>query len=182
MAGKLQRALYEIAEDNYGYVTAAQAHEAGVSKRGLADLVRLGSMRRVARGVYRIVDFPASEYDSYFQATLWPQGLRGVLSHETALDLWGLCDVNPAKVHLTIPASHRVRRKIPDLYVLYSADLDPTDISVLEGITITTVPRTLRDCIETGTRSDLIRQAVERAVSQRTLTPQEASSLLLELP
>jgi predicted transcriptional regulator of viral defense system len=28
-----------------------------------------------------------------------------VISHDTALDLWDLCDVNPAKVHVTVPAA-----------------------------------------------------------------------------
>jgi len=35
------------------------------------------------------------------------------LSHETALDLHDLCDVNPAQIHLTVPAAYRLRRRIP---------------------------------------------------------------------
>ena len=45
MPGKLQRALFEIAEDNHGYVTTGQAAEIGVSRHRLADLARLGAMR-----------------------------------------------------------------------------------------------------------------------------------------
>ncbi len=37
------------------------------------------------------------------EATLWPRGAHGALSHETALDLYGLSDVNPAKIHITVP-------------------------------------------------------------------------------
>jgi len=181
MAGKLQRALFEIAEDNYGYVTSAQATGAGVSRHGLADLARLGSLQRVAHGVYRIVDFPASQYDTFFEATLWPQGTRAVLSHDTALDLWDLCDVNPAKVHLTIPKAHRVRRQVPALYVLHAADLKPIDIGSFEGIPTTTVQRTLRDCIASGTRRDLLNQAIDKAVATRAIDASIADDFRREL-
>jgi predicted transcriptional regulator of viral defense system len=177
MAGKLQRALFEIAEDNYGYVTTSQATEIGVPRRGLADLTRLGAMHRVAYGVYRIVDFPATELDSYFEATLWPQGVRGILSHESALDLWDLCDVNPAKVHVTVPRAHRVRRQVPALYVLHNDDLEPEDLDSFEGIPITTVERTLHDCIDGGTRHDLLKQAIANAVERRAITAATADDL-----
>lgn len=42
-------------------------------------------------------------------ATSWASG-RGVLSHDTALDLHELCDINPAKVHLTLPPDYSPRR------------------------------------------------------------------------
>lgn len=177
MPGKLQRAIFEIAEDNYGYVTTTQAAGIGVSRRGLADLARLGALHRVAYGVYRIVDFPASELDSYYEATLWPQGVRGVLSHESALDLRELCDVNPAKVHVTVPRAHRVRREVPALYVLHHADLEPADLDSFEGIPITTVERTLRDCIEAGTRHDLLEQALATAVERQAILGASAEDL-----
>lgn len=175
MAGKLQRAIYEVAEDNYGYVTTSQAAEIGVSRRGLADLARLGAMQRTSYGVYRIVDFPVTPLDSYFEATIWPLGVRGVLSHETALDLWDLCDVNPAKVHFTVPSAHRFRREVPPLYVVHHDDLDDADVGKFEGIPITTVERTLRDCIEAGTRRDLLQQAITNAVERRSLTTAAAA-------
>jgi predicted transcriptional regulator of viral defense system len=43
-------------------------------------------------------------------AALWPAG-RGVLSHDTALELHELCDVNPEKIHLTVPADYQPRRR-----------------------------------------------------------------------
>ncbi len=40
-------------------------------------------------------------------AALWPKGIQGVLTHDTALDLWDVSDVNPAKTHITVPHGHR---------------------------------------------------------------------------
>jgi hypothetical protein len=47
---------------------------------------------------------PPSSLDAYMDAVLWPgRGVRDMLSHETALDLYGLSDVNPAKIDVTLP-------------------------------------------------------------------------------
>lgn len=43
--------------------------------------------------------FPRTGSTKFMQATLWPRGL-GIISHDSALDLWELCDVNPARIHL----------------------------------------------------------------------------------
>ena len=38
---------------------------------------------------------------------------RGVLSHDTALDLYELCDINPARIHITIPTAYRLPKAVP---------------------------------------------------------------------
>ena len=43
------------------------------------------------------------------EAVLWT-GRRGALSHETALDLFELSDVNPSAIHLTVPRAFRTRK------------------------------------------------------------------------
>ncbi len=42
------------------------------------------------------------------EAALWADG-PGVISHESALLLWGLADVNPRLIHLTVPPPYRPR-------------------------------------------------------------------------
>ncbi|HKO27522.1 MAG TPA: hypothetical protein VJU80_08710, partial [Solirubrobacteraceae bacterium] len=54
-----------------------------------------GHLERRATGVYRLRLTPASSLDAYMEAVSGP-GVRGVLSHETGLDLYGLSDVNLA--------------------------------------------------------------------------------------
>lgn len=103
--------LYRIAEDQLGYFTTAQAAEAGVDRRVVAAMVKRGTLERTSRGVYRIVNFPPSELSEYIEAALWPHGTTGVVSHESALRLYDLGDVNPSKVHITLPRAFRVRRR-----------------------------------------------------------------------
>ena len=44
------------------------------------------------------------------EAALWPVGVRGVLSHHTALDSIHVCDVNPNEVHISVPRGRRPQR------------------------------------------------------------------------
>jgi predicted transcriptional regulator of viral defense system len=39
--------------------------------------------------------------------------VRGTISHESALALYGLSDVSPSKVHITLPPALRIRRTPP---------------------------------------------------------------------
>ena len=71
-----------------------EARRVGVRPQRLAEMARRGALRREGHAVYRLEPFPAHELDSYRKATLWPYPVEGVLSHETALDLYELSDVN----------------------------------------------------------------------------------------
>lgn len=177
MAGKTQRALYEIAEDRYGFVTSDEAAAAGVPSRRLAELAARGTLEHVSRGIYRLVDFPPSDLDEFMAAMLWPRGVQGVVSHESVLELLGLCDVNPAKIHLTVPVGHRPRRDLPAAYELHRAHLEDGEVTVHEGIAITTVARAVRDCLDLGTGRELLSQAVAAARERGLLGPAQARDL-----
>jgi predicted transcriptional regulator of viral defense system len=113
---KWDQKLYEIAEGQLGYFTAAQAKAAGMPQVRLVQLRQSGDIERVSRGVYRLARYPIYHLGEYMEAALWPQvrrpGTRGVVSHTSALAIYGLSDASPAKVHLTLPASARVRREV----------------------------------------------------------------------
>lgn len=175
------RALYSLAEDQMGYVTTAQAGTVGVSPMALVMMTRRGTLERVSRGVYRLVDFPAQPLAQYMQATLWPYGRAGVLSHETALSLHELSDVDPPKVHVTVPADFRVQRAIPGYLVLHHGDLPPKDVTRLEGMPITTPARTIRDCIQAHLGPALVTQAIDEARRAGVLDAETAAALSREL-
>jgi predicted transcriptional regulator of viral defense system len=162
MPGRNYTRLFELAEDDYGYFTAEEARDAGVHPRRLGEMAKRGTIRRVSFGVYRIEQFPVHELDTYAAATLWPHGVRGVISHETALDLYGLSDVNPAKIHITVPKAHRIRRRpLPELYVIHHEDLAGEDVTRHEGLPIVTAAKAVRQCATEHLRRDLVEQALE---------------------
>ena len=56
----------------------------------------------LGRGLYRMPAVPVTSLDAYVEAVLC-SGHQGVLSHEIALDLYELCDVNPVAIVTRLP-------------------------------------------------------------------------------
>ena len=178
--------LYEIAEGQFGYFTAAQARAAGVLQVRLVQLHKSGDIERVSRGVYRLSRFPISPIAQYMEASLWPQvrrpDVRGVISHDSALVVYGLSDVSPAKIHLTLPLDMRVRRMVPRHMVLHYADLASADVrQIAGGIPATTPERTIRDVHAAHIGPALVRQAIEDGRRTGRLSLDTADRLEREL-
>lgn len=172
MPGRVYTELLEAANGQYGYVTADDARAEGVDPTFLRVMAHRGLLERTARGVYRFSIIPATALDQYMEAVLWPR-TKALLSHETALDLHDLCDVNPARIHITVPAGYRLRRDVPPMYQLHERDLDDADITMHEGIPIVTVRRAILDGIEANIGGHLISQAVKGARARGLITPQQ---------
>lgn len=164
MPGKRYDQLYELAADQFGYVTAAQARAAGISPQTLVMMERRNALRRTSHGVYRLINFPESEHDAFMEAVLWPVGVSAVISHDTALLLHELGDVNPTVIHLTVPRGYRTTRIVPRHIRIHFQDLMDEERMVHDGLPITTPERTIRDCISTHLGPALIDQAVDSAV------------------
>jgi len=175
------RAIFTLADEQMGYVTTAQAGSVGVSPMALVMMARRGTVERVSRGVYRLATYPTFPLAHYMEGVLWPAGRTGVISHETALALYGLSDANPGKMHITLPAGFRVQRQTPDYMVVHFTNLPSDDVTRLEKLPITTPARTIRDCIEANLGSSLIKQAVADAAATNRISPMVAAELLREL-
>src|SRR5258708_7248302 len=177
--------LYELAEDQAGYFTAAQGREAGIHQVRLAHLHQRGDIERVTRGVYRLTRYPVSPLGQYMEAALWPQVRRpdahGVISHESALAIYGLSDANPANVHVTLPTGLRIRRAVPKRLALHYADLAPKDVKQVDGVPVTTAARAIRDAHGSHLGPALIRQAISDGRRTGQLTLDEAEQLDREL-
>jgi predicted transcriptional regulator of viral defense system len=181
MPGRAYHSLFEIAADQHGYFTATQARESGIRPGTVVMMEQRRSVERVARGVYRLVHFPLSPNALYMEATLWPAGIRGVISHESALVLHDLSDVNPAKVHLAVPRAFRVRRDVPAYLVLHPMDLRDEEVELVDGIPATTPERTIRDCHAAHLGPALIRQAIEDGRRLGALSSATADALERDL-
>jgi predicted transcriptional regulator of viral defense system len=170
--------IYEIAEGQHGYFTASEAKAAGILPDTVVKMARRGVIERISQGVYRIVNFPVFTHGQLIEATLWPhEGVRGVISHESALSFHELSDVSPAKVHITLPTSHRVRRAVPPYLIVHHADLPPSDREIIEGIHVTTPRRSIMDAHRAHLGPALIRQAIEDGRRSGRLTHKDADEL-----
>ncbi|MPZ00543.1 MAG: hypothetical protein GEU97_21705 [Actinophytocola sp.] len=177
MAGRIQAKLWEVALDQHGYVTSADARALGINVVELGKLAYRRQLERVGYGVYRFPQLPVDEFDAHMLATLWA-GSRGVLSHDTALELYELCDINPDKIHITVPGRYQPRRRGGELYVVHREDLGSEQVRRFENIPIVTAITAIDQGIRSGVPSYLLRQAVQ-AARTRGLVPREAEADLV---
>jgi predicted transcriptional regulator of viral defense system len=156
--------LREVAFDQHGFVTTEQALEVDVSNASLSMMVRRGRLERVEHGLYRVPQIPVTQYDEFHRAVLWAGFPQTCLSHDTALDAWGISDINPNEIHITVGTKRRIGKAIPKFYVIHRLELAPGQITWWEGIPTVSAATAVEQCIVTGTPTYLIRQALERSV------------------
>lgn len=168
--------LVEVAAEQHGYVTTRDARDIGVDPVQLRLLAGRGRLERVGRGVYRVPVLPRGEHDDLAAAVSWTLG-RGIISHESALALHALADVNPSRIHLTVPRNNHPRAAGGELYRVHRRDLQAAHVTSVDGIPVTTVARTIKDCVKTGTDPYQLRAAIERAEAEGTLRRGSAAEL-----
>lgn len=164
--------LYKYAVRQQGMFTTKQAEEAGYKRNNHAYHVSMGNWIREMRSIYRLPMFPQDDEDA--QLVLWhlwardrAENPQGVYSHDTALRIYDLSDLMPAKLHMTVPKQFRRFNAIPDVLVLWHDNLTEADISSMRGFAVTTPMRTLLDIARTRHLDEtLIWQAVKEAVDR----------------
>lgn len=172
--------LREIALDQHGLITASQAADVGVSRPSLSYLAKNKRIERVNRGIYRISQTPQSPYDVQQQALLWA-GEEAILSHDTALAAWGVCDINPTTTHITIPKAKRIKRETPKGVVLHKGNIDRSQVKWWEGMQTASLHLSIQQCIIRGVSSHLIEQAIQNGVSHGMLQKHDAEMLYAKM-
>lgn len=153
----LHRALSALAYNQAGYFTAAQAKDVGYSYQAQKHHADTGNWLRIDRGLFRLPEWPAQPDDTYVRWTLWSGG-RGVVSHDSALHVHGLSDVDPALVHLTVPEGFRARDA---MVVTHHGVVPAEDREQRAGWTVTAPLRTLVD----AAAGDLSQEHIDAAVA-----------------
>jgi predicted transcriptional regulator of viral defense system len=176
-----QLGLFAIAEGQGGFFTAKQAESAGFDRTNHSYHIRSGNWTREHRGIYRLAQYPASPEADLILWFLWSRNRedapQGVYSHATALRIYDLSDIMPAKIHMTVPQKFRRGAEIPEVLVLHWDDLPLGDIEEREGFRVTRPLRTLRDLVAGGGLSrDLLKQAFDEARSRGLITAKESRS------
>ena len=169
------RRLFELAEQQQGFFTAKQAKSAGFAENTHPYHVQVGNWIREHRGIYRLALFPTADRPDLVLWALWSRNrqeeVEGVYSHHTALSLFDLSDLNPAKLHMTVPTDFRRSTDIPGILVLHYADLPESDVETAQGYRFTGPLRTIIDLIESGTvEKQFISQALRQAADRGLVT------------
>jgi len=164
--------LYETAESQAGYFTAAQARKVGFSWERLSANARTGKFQRISQGVYRLAHFPGSAFEDLFIASL-KTGTNSVISHDSALLVYDLSDVLPGEIHLIVPRTASRRHKGMRMH---TNKLKPDEITTREGLRITTVARTLVDVAVSHLPEEQVSQAIQEALVRGLVIPEELLS------
>lgn len=163
--------LHEVAAEQGGYFTARQALTAGYSPSAQSYNVEAGNWIRERRGILRLATYPLPGRPDLILWSLWSSNRKGVpegvFSHATALSVYELSDLNPAKLHMTVPPGFRRSAPPPQGLVLHKARLHPEDTRAMHGFKVTQPLRTISDMVLEGvTEEGLLRQAVNQALER----------------
>src|SRR5438046_2880429 len=113
--------LYEIASGQGGYFTAQQANKAGYYKRLQHYHRTHGNWLKVGHGVFRLKNFPPSQWEDLIRWSLWSRNQKGeiqaTVSHKSAAMVYELAGYLPIKVHLKVP--RRFRKPVPKSCILH---------------------------------------------------------------
>jgi len=164
-------ALFSTASEQAGYFTAAQARKAGYSWPLMSYHAKQGRFVRVARGLYRLRDYPSSPREELIAAWL-RLAPDAAVSHESALEILDLSDVIPSSIHVTVPRARRKLSRMPGVSIHTTIrPLEVTDVVTRDGIRLTAPARTIVDVAEAGAAPEQVVFATRQAVERGLTTP-----------
>lgn len=181
--------VLDLASQQWGLVTTAQATAQGVSPVTLGRLVDRAVLARIRSGVYASESVPWSPV----------MGIRGqwlaleppilaadrlgdptpvLVSHESAAALHQMGDLDSHGVHFTVASRRQTRQS--DV-IFHIADVPAQDWAVLDGLPVTTPLRTVVDLAHSGHEPDHLADMLATIFDRRLATREEAAGALVEV-
>lgn len=163
---EVRRRLFDSAAGQAGHFSAAQALALGYSYQAQAHHVAAGNWHRVDRGIFRLAEWIPGEHDELARWSLWSKG-RAVVSHESALAVYGIGEFESRVVHLTVPPGFTMRNK---RVALHFAELPDGDVVQRTGFMVTTALRSLIDVAAGNPDDEQLGRAISEAQQSGLLT------------
>lgn len=167
--------LRSLIARQHGVVTRRQLLDAGLTARMIEVRLRTGRLHRVHRGVYAAGP-PDLDDRGRWMAGVLAAGPRAVLSHRGAAALWQLRPWGSRLVEVT-SANGAARPRL----LAHESPVPEAERTVVAGIPVTSVPRTLIDIAEVVPPCELER-AVHQAYRLRLCLPEEMERALATHP
>jgi very-short-patch-repair endonuclease len=154
----VDRRVLAVARRQHGVVTRAQLEELGLDKRAIGRRVRWAWLHRVHRGVYAVGHDRLTTRGRFLAAVL-ACGPGAALSHQSAAVLWGLRPERGPRIDVTVPTTGGRKRR--GAMIVHRSPLSDHEVTVRDGVPVTTVVRTLIDLADM-----LSRRGLERAIDE----------------
>ncbi|GAA1250457.1 hypothetical protein GCM10009633_24000 [Janibacter melonis] len=180
--------VLDLAEEQGGMFTAAQACALGASRPQLHSLTESGTIERALHGVYQLVGTPVDRWvplraawmavdpkRSTAERLADPDGPGAVVSYRSAAQLLNLGDVDADLIEMTVP----VRRETRNPQVrLRRAQIEPLDWFVREGLPVTTPAATVEMLAHDMTDPDHLGAIIRDSVLRYDVDVDEIASRL----
>lgn len=175
----MRREVADLAGEQWGLVTTAQATAVGISGPTMARLARDGVLLRLEHGVYKISGSGYDPRDELRAAWLMlnpkltasqrisEQPLDAVISHRSAARVLELGDLDADLFEFTVNGRKQTRRKDIRIHIR-STDVPRDAWSLVDGLPVTTATRTIEDLAanqtDGGHLAGVVRDAVATAI------------------
>lgn len=189
-SGEALRKLADVTASQWGMVTTAQANALGITRLTLSRLAESGHLERLAHGVYRDAGTPSDEFEDLRAAWLStePKLLAEdrlgeladgvVVASSSAALLHGVGDLW-ANRHEFVTARRRQTQRAEIRY--RQRNLEDRDITLVEGLPVMVLERTLADLLDEVGELSLVADALSSAVRKQTLDLDRLRELLSPL-
>lgn len=164
--------VQELAASQHGFFSTAQAQDLGVSRQVLNKMERSGLVSRIIQGVYRFESIPDNVLDVLraiwmstnphkmtFERLVKPDGF--VIGGRTAAALHKIGDFYLSPYFFFVPKRYQ-SRNIDAKFI--TRVVDPKDITIIEGLPVTSIARTLFDLKVDHEDPSLFEQAIVDAI------------------
>ena len=170
----VDHAIASLAERQHGVVARRDLLLAGVDRNAIDRRIERRVLQVVHRGVYAF-GHPALTARGVWMAAVLAAGDGAVLSHRSAAAVWGL--LASGLVDVTVPSQHRPLTGV----CFHRSRLPDDEVTRVDGIPVTSVPRTLID-LAAVTRFGQVERAINEAEVRRLTDPLSLPVLLERYP
>lgn len=162
-----------IAAGQWGLFTTAQAERAGITRVQLSRLTDAGVLERLGRGVYVTTSTTGDEHlplraawlaldpNRTAEERLSDPTTTTVVSHASAAGLHRLGDLLDDQHEFT---SARRKQTTRSGILTHRGDLPTHDVTIIEGLPVTTEVRTIADLLAAGTDLEHVAQMIGQGV------------------
>ncbi len=168
--------IAQLAGQQHGLVARRQLLAVGVGRRAIGNRVARGRLHVVHRGVYAVGHRVLGSRGHWIAAVL-AASPGAVLSHRSAGSLWGMLRATPPVNEITV-GSKRASR---DGLKIHRSSLPADEITVRDGIPVTSVTRTVLD-LAAVLPHDRLERAIEEAETRRLVDALSIDDLLTRHP
>jgi hypothetical protein len=172
--------IARLAAQQHGVVARRQLRRAGVADDTIDHRLRTRRLHPVHRGVFA-VGRPDLSADGRAMAAVLACGDGAVLSHGSAAMLWGIRRGAQARWDVLLPSMSGGLRGPAAVHPRRTRRLDPSDVTTIRGLPVTTLPRTLID-LATVLTPQRLAAAVHEAEVQRVLDVRSVEAAIARHP